>query len=356
MNIRSLKEAFLIHCSKLKLKKNHEQIEIIEFLIKFYENNENKNNFLKKLFTSNTNKLGFYLHGGVGVGKTMILSFFYDFLTIPKQRLHFNEFMIGVHDFLHRNKDKSKNENLLELFAKDLKKKTEIIYFDEFQVTNIVDAMILGKLFESIFNQNIKAIFTSNVKIDDLYMDGLQRDQFLPFIKTIKNFCIECELIITNDYRKSGFKTLERFFYPLDDSTRFNINQLFREITKGKKLTSPVITVKGRSFSLNRYYEGVSRFDFKELCSKNLGAEDYITIAEKSKLIVLDNVPNFNNENTNEQQRFITLIDILYEKKIPILVSCEVFIDDITSSLKLSDPFKRTLSRLHELTSPNFGT
>jgi len=356
MNIRSLKEAFLNHCSKLKLKKNHEQIEIIEFLIKFYGNSENKDNFFKKLFFHRTNKLGFYLHGGVGVGKTMILNFFYDSLTVPKQRLHFNEFMISVHDFLHKNRDSSKNENLLEMFAKDLKKKTQVIYFDEFQVTNIVDAMILGKLFESIFKQNIKALFTSNVKIDDLYLDGLQRDQFIPFIKTIKNFCIEHELVIKKDYRKSGFKTSTRFFYPLNDSTRFNINQLFREITKGKKMTTPTLYIKGRSFFLNQYYEGVTRFDFKEVCSENVGAEDYIAIAEKSKFIVLDNVPNFNNENVNDQQRFITLIDILYDKKIPILISCETFIDDITSSTKLSDSFKRTLSRLHELTSPNFAT
>ena len=356
MNIRSLKKAFLIHYSKLKLKKNHEQIEIIEFLIKFYENSENKDYFFKKLFSDRTNKLGFYLHGGVGVGKTMILNFFYDSLTVPKQRLHFNEFMISVHDFLHKNRDSSKNENLLEMFAKDLKKRTQVIYFDEFQVTNIVDAMILGKLFESIFKQNIKALFTSNVKIDDLYLDGLQRDQFIPFIKTIKNFCIEHELVIKKDYRKSGFTTSTRFFCPLNDSTRFNINQLFREITKGKKMTTPTINVKGRSFFLKQYYEGVTRFDFKEVCSENVGAEDYIAIAEKSKFIILDNVPNFNNENVNDQQRFITLIDILYDKKIPILISCETSIDDITSSTKLSDPFKRTLSRLHQLTSPNFAT
>ena len=146
-----------------------------------------------------------------------------------------------------------------------------------------------------------------------MYLDGLQRDQFIPFIKTIKNFCIEYELVIKKDYRKSGFKTSTRFFYPLNDSTRFNINQLFREITKGKKMTTPTVDVKGRSFFLNQYYEGVLGLILR-VCSENVGAEDYIAIAEKSKFIVLDNVPNFNNENVNDQQRFITLIDIFMIK------------------------------------------
>ena len=123
MNITSLKESFLLHCSDLKLKKNHEQIEIIELLIKFYKDSEKENNFFSRLFSPRENKLGFYLYGDVGVGKTMVLNFFYDSLTIPKQRLHFNEFMINVHDFIHQNKEKSKSENLLELFVKNLKKK-----------------------------------------------------------------------------------------------------------------------------------------------------------------------------------------------------------------------------------------
>ena len=199
MNITSLKESFLIHCSNYKLKKNHEQIEIIELLIKFFKDNDKKNNFFSRLFSTKETKLGFYLYGDVGVGKTMVLNFFYDSLTIPKQRLHFNEFMISVHDFIHQNKEKSKNENLLELFVKNLKKKTELIYFDEFQVTNIVDDMILGKLFQTIYNHNIKAIFTSNTQINNLYQDGLQREQFVPFIKIMKKFCIERELVIKSD-------------------------------------------------------------------------------------------------------------------------------------------------------------
>lgn len=353
MYIKNLKEAFLDHCSKFRLKKDHEQIVVIEKLVKFYENNFSKSSFLVRIFEKKHKKLGFYLQGDVGVGKTMILNFFYDYLDIPKQRTHFNEFMISVHDFLHKNKNNSKNENLLDLFVKNIKQSTELIYFDEFQVTNIVDAMILGKLFKSIFNNNIKVIFSSNTKIQDLYKDGLQREQFLPFIRIIEDYCIEHELIINEDYRKSGIKTLERFFYPNNEKIAFQINQLFREITKGKELSIKTITVKGRNFLINKYYQGIARFDFKELCAENLWAEDYLSIVKQCSMIVIDNIPNFNDENVNEQQRFITLIDIIYEKKIPMMVTSDVSLDSFGSSIKLSGIFKRALSRLYELTSPN---
>ena len=136
-------------------------------------------------FKKKNYKKGFYLYGGVGVGKTMILDFFYDLICEKKIRLHFNEFMLNFHDFVHENKNKE-DENIINLFVKDLKSKASLIYFDEFQVTNIVDAMILGKLFDKIFSENIKIIITSNITISELYKDGLQRDQFKPFIEIMQ--------------------------------------------------------------------------------------------------------------------------------------------------------------------------
>jgi len=278
----------------------------------------------------------------------MLLNFFYNQLDIKKYRSHFNEFMINFHDYRHKNKEK----NSIYSFVKDLKKKYRIIYLDEFQVTNIVDAMILGKLFETIFKENIFVIITSNTKIDDLYHDGLQREKFLPFISTIKKNSIQKELIIDEDYRKLLSNKLQRSFYPISEKTKFKINQLFRELTKGKNLTEIKIDIKGREFKISDFYEGVAKFDFKSLCDVNIGAEDYIKIAEKCKFIVIENIPNFSDSNINQQQRFITLIDILYEKKISLMISMESKIEDVSSSNKLSKPFKRTLSRLFELTAP----
>ena len=151
------------------------------------------------------------MQGGVGVGKTMLLNFFFDNLEVPKQRKHFNEFMIEFHDFRHVSKLKEK-DNSINIFVKNLKHKGSLLYLDEFQITNIVDAMILGKLFEAIFKENIKVLISSNIKINDLYKDGLQREQFIPFINIFDKFCVEHELIINHDYRKSGISKLERFF------------------------------------------------------------------------------------------------------------------------------------------------
>ena len=142
--------------------------------------------------------------------------------------------MINFHDFIHENKGSS-DENIINLFVNDLKSKISLIYFDEFQVTNIVDAMILGKLFEQIFKQNIKIIITSNTKISDLYKDGLQRDQFKPFINIMQSKSIEHELRIEEDYRRSKDNQKQRFFFPLNEENNFEINKFFRVITKNKK-------------------------------------------------------------------------------------------------------------------------
>jgi len=349
-----LKNLFLEYCSTNKFQKKEEQIKTLDSIVSFYKQSSvSKNKFLN-FFNKTDRKLGFYLYGGVGVGKTMLLDFFFDHLKAPKKRMHFNEFMIDFHDFRHDYKLQGR-DNSIESFVKKLKKNISLIYLDEFQVTNIVDAMILGKLFETIFKENIKILITSNIKIEDLYKDGLQREQFLPFIYIIKKFCFAHELIINHDYRKSGPSKLERFFYPINEQTFFQMSQIFRQLSKGKNNNPIKLNIKGRVFVINSFFEGCARFNFKDLCAVNTGAEDYITIAEKCNFIIIDNIPNFNDNSSDQQQRFITLIDILYEKKIPIMVSANFNEDNFTSSRRLSNPYKRTISRLFELTSPTFN-
>ena len=349
----NLNKLFIDHCKKNNLEINSNQLDLIEELNQFYNLNFNKS-FLKKIFSKKNSIPGFYLQGDVGVGKTMILNFFYENLRYKKKRLHFNEFMISFHDFVFQNK-KDKKENVIDKFVYKIKKKYELIYLDEFQVTNIVDAMILGNLFKKIFDENIKVLFSSNVKINNLYKDGLQRDQFLPFIKIIKDKCYQEKLSIEEDYRKSQSNKDKRFFYPLDEITNFKVNKFYRQKTKNIENKEKILTIKGRKFVIENYFNGISRFDFKDLCAKNIGAEDYIKIAEVCNFIIIENIPNFNNDNSNQQQRFITLIDILYEKNIPLLVSSKSKLNSISSSINLRDVFKRTISRLHELTSIRFN-
>jgi len=350
-----LKNKFLEYCSNSGFQQNDKQIKALDLIISFYEQSNISKNKLLNFFSKRDKKLGFYLHGDVGVGKTMLLNFFFDHLKIPKKRMHFNEFMISFHDFRHDQKVIGK-DNSINSFVKTLKESVDLIYLDEFQVTNIVDAMILGKLFENIFKENIKVLITSNIKIENLYKDGLQREQFLPFIDIIKKFSLDHELLIDQDYRKSGDTKLERFFYPVNEKIFFQISQIFRRLSKGKNNSPVKLNIKGRVFTINSFLEGFARFNFEDLCAVNIGAEDYIAIAEKCKFITIDNIPNFDDNNSDQQQRFIILIDILYEKKIPIMVSANFNQKNFTSSKRLIESYKRTMSRLFELTSPVFNT
>jgi len=349
----NLKKSYLKHCEDKDLEINENQIKIVQKLNEYYNLNF-KQSFFKKIFNDKKNKLGFYLVGDVGVGKTMILNFFFESLKEKKSRLHFNEFMVKFHDFIFENKKKG-NDNGLEKFVKDLSVKAKILYFDEFQVTNIVDAMILGKLFERIFNENIKVIFSSNININDLYKNGLQRDQFIPFLKILENNCTELELNIEEDYRATKNVNLTRFLSPIDNSSNFKFNKFFRKATKDKTQTTKTLNVKGRKLIFENFYEGILKVSFDEICNRNLGSEDYIEIANESNFIFIENLPNFNESNSNQQQRFITFVDIIYEKKIPLMIKSEIELNLLQSANSMKEPFKRTVSRLYELTSQTFN-
>jgi cell division protein ZapE len=338
-----LHHIFIKFCIDNKFEINNQQVEIINLLDKFI----NSKKTIFGYFLNSEKKKCFYLYGNVGVGKTMILNFFYNQLKIKKLRLHFNEFMIKFHDFRHEKK----NNNSILSFVKNLKEKYDLIYLDEFQVTNIVDAMILGKLFEIIFSQKIKIIITSNIKPINLYKDGLQRDQFLPFISIIEKNSIQKDLLLLDDYRLQNKDETKRIFYPLNEKTTFKINIIFRESTKNRNKKEKIINTKGRIFKISNYYDGVVRFRFNELCDANIGAEDYVNIADVCKHIFIEHVPNFNEINSNQQLRFIILIDIFYEKKISLTLSLASKLNLLGSSKKHFESFKRTLSRLYEMTS-----
>jgi cell division protein ZapE len=350
--VKKLQKIFTSYCNSQQLEVNSNQIDIINKLEQYYQ--DNFQSFFSKLFSKKSSQKGFYLYGDVGVGKTMILNFFFDQLKEKKLRLHFNEFMLSFHDFVHKKKDQEE-KNIINQFVKKLKLKASLIYFDEFQITNIVDAMILGKLFDQIFKEEIKIIVTSNTKISELYKDGLQRDQFKPFIKIMEKQSLESELKIEDDYRKSNSNQKQRYFYPLNQETNFKMNKFFRTITKYKKHSFKIINVKGRDFKIENFYEGIARFNFNELCNQNLGAEDYLEIIKNCKFIVIDQIPQFDDTNSNQQQRFVTLLDVIYDKNVPISITANQNLDEFKSSKLLEKPFKRTISRLYELTSINYN-
>ena len=344
--VSTLQNSFKEFCKKKNFEINNKQLEIVKNLETFIYPRKKLFNFFSK-----NDQTCFYLYGNVGVGKTMIANYIYDQLDTKKNRFHFNEFMIKFHNYRH----KKKNENTIHEFVRNLKQKYDFIYLDEFQVTNIVDAMILGKLFEIIFLNNLKILITTNTKLTDLYKDGLQRDQFIPFIDMIKKKSIQKELYLEEDYRTQIVDINQRIFYPLNEKTLFKINQKFRILTKNLQKSSKSINTKGRVFKISNYYNGLARFNFKELCDQNLGAEDYLNISEICNHIFIEQVPIFNDYNSNQQLRFITLIDILYEKKVILTLSMKEELSKLGTSKKHSETFKRTTSRLYEMTASKYS-
>ena len=189
-------------------------------------------------------------------------------------------------------------------------------------------------------------------RYDGKYDDTLSTRSTL---KTELNVLADFKPTVPEDYRKSQNNKNERFLYPLNEVTNFKVNKFFRQITKNISMKEKILTIKGRKFIIKNYYDGISRFDFKDLCAKNIGAEDYIKIAQTCNFIIIENIPNFNNDNSNQQQRFITLIDIFYEKNIPLMITSQSKFDLLTSSMNLKQFFKRTISRLYELTSIKYS-
>ena len=354
----NLIQSYRERCQSESLEENDLQIKLLQDLSIFRKNL--KLNYLEKiklLFKESSISSCFYIFGNVGVGKTLIMDLFYNEIhEVRKKRIHFHEFMISTHESLHKiRSETSKIDNssyLIKRYAKDLKKDFDLLCFDEFQVTNIADAMILGQLFTELFALNIKVILTSNDKPDSLYKDGLQRELFLPFIHLIKTKSQIFNLNINKDYRSTiNSKETEVFFTPISDKTQYEINLLYTKLIKGYEPKSINIEIKKRLFEVKNYANNVAKFDFNDLCGEPLGSEDYLKLINNINILFIENVPNFSDENIDKQDRFITLIDILYDNEIKLVMSIEKSIENLSSSRKLSSKFERTLSRLNEMKS-----
>ena len=356
----SLIESYQERCRADSLEENNLQLDLLRELGEF--NKTLRPNLIKKISTllnSNSNKNCFYIYGKVGVGKTLIMDLFYNNINeVRKKRIHFHEFMINTHDALHlirKNNSKIKdNSFLIKTYAKSLKKDTDLICFDEFQVTNIADAMILGQLFIELFNLKINVVLTSNDKPKNLYIDGLQRELFLPFIKLIENKSKIFNLNIEKDYRVSGIDEDEIFFSPISIENQIIINNLYEKLIDGHKPKNIKIEIKKREFEIKKFANNIARFNFNELCGLPLGSEDYLKLINNIKTLFLEEIPVFSDDNVDKQERFITLIDILYDNEIKLIMSSEKSLKDFTSSRRLDLKFKRTCSRLSEMKSQDY--
>ena len=292
---------------------------------------------------------GLYLWGGVGRGKSMLMDLFYAEAPGTAMRVHFHEFMGRVQDRLNEARKRRDVSNPIFPVAKQFASEARLICFDEFQVTQIADAMILSGLFEDLFKRGVTVVATSNRHPDELYKDGLNRHLFLPFIDLLKSQTEIFELASERDYRLERL-TEAPVWYSSGEGVAA-LDRAFERLTLGASPQSCILTVKGRKVPVTREAAGVARFSFDELCAQPLWAEDYRAIAATFHTILLEGIPVLKPSKRNEAARFVTLIDTLYEAKVKLVASADAEPEQLYPKGDGSFEFQRTASRLHEMRS-----
>lgn len=297
---------------------------------------------------------GVYLHGPVGRGKSMMMDMFYDSipLGIKKRRVHFHQFMIEVHDYIHSRQSDGVLEDMdaaLPSLALVISNRSRVLCFDEFHVTDVADAMLLSRLFSAMFDQGISIVITTNWAPDDLYKDGLQRERFLPFIKLVKERMEIVEVISPTDYRARKLKEMSVYFSPLNAASTKRAEDLFENLTGGEEGAQDLVSVKGRTIQVPIAAKGVARFGFSQLCERPLGAEDYLAIAKRYHTVFLENIPILGYDRRNEAKRLMTLVDVLYDNHRNLVITAEETPHKIYTGHDHAFEFQRTISRLLEM-------
>ena len=307
---------------------------------------------------------GLYIFGDVGRGKTMLMDLFFAASKVHrKRRAHFHEFMLDVHERVHAYRQKIKvgeyaGEDPITLVASDLAAESTLLCFDEFHVTDIADAMILGRLFTRLFELGVVIVATSNVGPDDLYKDGLNRTLFLPFIELLKNRLEIMRLDARTDFRMEKLAETPMWHIPADDEASAQLDATWRRLTGGHKSAPHDIALKGRILHVPRTAMGVARFTFHELCERPLGAADYLSLAHAFHTVFVEEIPAMDFDQRNAAKRFITLIDTFYDNAVKLVASAEAAPAELYRATDGNEAteFRRTASRLVEMQSTEYLT
>jgi cell division protein ZapE len=306
---------------------------------------------------------GLYIYGGVGRGKSMLMDMFVRAAPVAsKRRVHFHAFMQEVHARLKalrgragakelRPGAKPKGEDILHLLAGEIASECWLLCFDELQVLDIADAMILGRLFQGLFEAGVVIVATSNRPPDDLYKDGLQRELFLPFIALIKDRLDILQLDSGTDYRLESMRSMDVFLTPAGAESERRLEDYFGRLTHGAEVGPDALNVNGRRLEVPRASDDIAFVDFQTLCAQARGAADYLALATKYDVVLLSGIPRMTPAQRNEAKRFVTLIDTLYEHRVKLICSAETAADDLYPTGDGAFEFERTISRLHEMQS-----
>jgi cell division protein ZapE len=296
---------------------------------------------------------GLYLWGGVGRGKSMLMDLFVESLDAHARRVHFHAFMQEIHAAIHAAREKGV-EDPIKPVAKSVSDTIRLLAFDEMQITDITDAMIVGRLFEQLFAAGVVVVTTSNRVPDDLYKDGLNRQIFLPFIDMLKQRMVVHELTSPTDYRQDRLSGAQVYFSPNDAGAKAEINRIWQELTHGHQ-DSLTLFVKGREVELPRFHNGVARAKFYDLCGKMLGPADYLALADAVRVLIIEDIPRLSRSNFNEAKRFVTLIDALYEARVRLIASAAADPEMLYIEGTGTFEFERTASRLREMQAADWG-
>lgn len=299
---------------------------------------------------------GLYLYGDVGRGKSMIMDMFFDSAPVAaKRRVHFHEFMQEVHNRLKgfREAASKKSPDPIISLSAEIAQEAWLLCFDEFQVTNIADAMILGRLFEQLFDKGVVVVATSNRVPQDLYKNGLQRDRFLPFIDMIEQKLDVLELASPTDYRLGRESGEQTYFYPLGLESLDQLRAQFEKMTGGQARPD-YIMVKGRRIDISRVQGHIAYFSFADLCLKPYGASVYLELATLFDVLFLEGIPKVSPKHRDAANRFVQLIDALYEHKVKLVCSADALPDQLYTEGDGAFEFQRTVSRLMEMQSQDY--
>ncbi|MEK0082598.1 cell division protein ZapE [Benzoatithermus flavus] len=298
---------------------------------------------------------GVYLHGDVGRGKSMLMDLFYEAApTEPKRRVHFHAFMLEVQRRLHALRQDGNRPDPLKVLAAELAKESRLLCFDEFHVVNIADAMVLGRLFEGLFEQGVVVVATSNWPPRRLYENGLNRDRFLPFIDLLLRKVDVVALEGPVDYRLQRLRDMPVYHHPLGAEATARLEQVFRTLADGEEPKAEEISVGTRRLVVPKAADGVAWLEFADLCERALGAADYLALTERYHTLILNGVPLLTPDKRNEARRFMTLVDALYERRAMLFVAAEAPPERLYASGDGAFEFQRTVSRLMEMQSTDY--
>ncbi len=296
---------------------------------------------------------GLYIWGGVGRGKSMLMDLFVESLGVPVRRVHFHAFMQEIQNALHDAR-KNTTADALAPVAKSVSDSVKVLAFDEMQIKDIADAMIVGRLFEKLFDAGVVVVTTSNRIPQDLYKDGLNRQLFLPFIDLISDKLDVIEMASDTDYRQNRLAGEASYFSPVNNNARATMDAIWSDLSHGQS-TQFSLTHKGRELVFPAYHNGVARFSFFDLCGQMLGPGDYLAIADAVRVLMVDNIPQLGRSNFNEAKRFVTLIDALYEAKVKLICSAAAAPEMLYIEGEGVFEFERTASRLREMQSADWA-